>query len=121
MWPDNKNPAELLIRLAKTAADKFLDTALFPCAVIAANDAVARGIYNSFSENAVKIPEQAVIAGIDNDRSINRGLIASVYCAPEKTGFRAAKLLIEKNAEMRSGKIYNLALPPALSAGITLY
>ena len=76
-----------------------------PCAVLGANDRYAWHIIDACRENAISVPEEIAVLGVDNDSLLTemvRPTLSSIDLGAERIGYRAAELLAKL---MRRGDV----------------
>src|SRR3954465_9667861 len=76
-----------------------------PCAVLGANDRYAWHVIDGCRENAIAVPEEIAVLGVDNDSLLTemvRPTLSSIDLGAERIGFEAAKLLAQL---MRRGNL----------------
>lgn len=67
-----------------------------PCAILACNDRYAWYVIDACRENGIKVPEEMIVLGVDNDPLLDemcRPTISSVDLAAEQIGFEAARMM----------------------------
>ena len=98
----------------ETAIARWLRNCPKPVAVFAANDSVAFALASICAIHRLRIPDEVMILGVDNDEmlcELSHPPLSSIAVPAEEIGYRAATLL----AECLAGKVTDppsLILPP---------